>query len=107
MSYLGDVIINGRTDVRAAIDPERKFRLPSAPIVETKVPPHGLRQEFQRLGPEAFAKWVRRRRRLLITDTTMRDAHQSLMATRLRTYDLLEVADAVSHLLPNIFSVEM
>jgi len=107
LSYLGDVIINGRTDVRAAIDPERKFRLPSAPIVEAKVPPHGLRQEFQRLGPEAFAKWVRRRRRLLITDTTMRDAHQSLMATRLRTYDLLEVADAVSHLLPNIFSVEM
>src|SRR5207245_2865259 len=54
-----------------------------------------------------FAAWARRKKRLLITDTTFRDAHQSLMATRVRTYDLLATASAVAHRLPNLFSLEM
>ena len=63
---------------------------------------------LQKLGPEKFATWVREQKRLLFTDTTMRDAHQSLLATRVRTYDMLAIADAVAHrALPNLFSLEM
>ena len=61
-------------------------------------PPPGTRQKLQELGPERFAEWVRGEQRLLLTDTTMRDAHQSLLATRVRTYDMLAVADAVARL---------
>ena len=67
----------------------------------------GTRQKLQELGPEKFAEWVRGERRVLITDTTLRDAHQSLLATRVRTYDMLLVADAIARLTPNLFSLEM
>ena len=107
LAYLGDVIVNGRADVRGRVDPERHMRPPVPPQVGAETPPPGLRQKLEYLGPEAFAEWIRRQRPLLITDTTMRDAHQSLMATRVRTYDLLMAADAVARLLPNIFSLEM
>ncbi len=59
------------------------------------------------LGPEKFGQWVRKQKPLLLTDTTFRDAHQSLLATRVRTYDLLAIADAVAHLAPRYFSLEM
>ena len=107
LAYLGDVIVNGRADVRGRVDPARHIRQPVPPHVGAEPPPPGLRQKLEHLGPEAFAAWIRRQRPLLITDTTMRDAHQSLMATRVRTYDLLMAADAVARLLPNIFSLEM
>src|SRR5262249_12848339 len=70
-------------------------------------PPRGTRQLLKRLGPEKFAAWAKREKRLLITDTTLRDAHQSLMATRVRTYDLLATANGISQRLPNLFSLEM
>jgi pyruvate carboxylase len=70
-------------------------------------PPAGLRNRLQELGPEKFAAWIRRQKQLLFTDTTMRDAHQSLLATRVRTFDLLRIADAVAHLAPQLFSLEM
>src|SRR5262249_60737574 len=56
---------------------------------------------------ERFAEWIRSERRLLMTDTTLRDAHQSLLATRVRTYDMLAVADAIARVTPNLFSLEM
>src|SRR5947199_3233145 len=59
------------------------------------------------MGAEEFCKWVRKQKRLMFTDTTMRDAHQSLLATRVRTHDLLNIADAVAHLTPQLFSLEM
>jgi pyruvate carboxylase len=62
---------------------------------------------LQKLGPEKFAAWARKEKRLLVTDTTFRDAHQSLMATRVRTYDLFATASAVAQRLPNLFSLEM
>jgi pyruvate carboxylase len=77
---------------------------PAAPGIK---PPAGTRQILQKLGPTKFAAWARKEKRLLITDTTFRDAHQSLMATRVRTYDLLATADAVAQRLPNLFSLEM
>src|SRR4029077_4791540 len=73
----------------------------------TADPKAGTRQLLQKLGPTKFAEWAKKEKRLLITDTTFRDAHQSLMATRVRTYDLLVAAPAVAERLPNLFSIEM
>jgi pyruvate carboxylase len=108
LSYLGDVIVNGRSDVKARYEPQRSLPKPAAPgNGPFEAPPPGMRQKLQELGPERFARWVRGERRLLLTDTTMRDAHQSLLATRVRTYDLLTVADATARLMPGLFSLEM
>src|SRR6202171_900704 len=106
LSYLGDVILNGNPEVKGKKIPEafEQAALPSVPGIE---PPPGSRQLLQRLGPKKFAAWARKEKRLLITDTTFRDAHQSLMATRVRTYDLLGTANAVARRLPNLFSLEM
>jgi pyruvate carboxylase len=108
LSYLGDVIVNGRPDVKAGYDVNRKLPVPAAPAFRHgDTPPSGTRQTLQQLGPEKFAEWVRAEPRLLVTDTTLRDAHQSLLATRIRTYDMLAVADAIARLTPNLFSLEM
>jgi pyruvate carboxylase len=108
LSYLGDVIVNGRPDVKASFDPQRKLSLPVSPPVQLlDEPKAGTRQQLQALGAEGFAKWIRAERRLFITDTTLRDAHQSLLATRVRSYDMLAIADAIARLTPNLFSLEM
>jgi pyruvate carboxylase len=107
LSYLGEVSVNGRPDVKGKVDRTRVLADPVPPAVERTPPPPGLRQKLQQLGPEKFSRWVRGERRLFFTDTTMRDAHQSLLATRVRTYDVVAVADAVAHRLPNLFSLEM
>ena len=59
------------------------------------------------MGPDAFSRWVREQKPLLVTDTTFRDAHQSLLATRVRTRDMLRVADAYARLCSGVFSIEM
>jgi pyruvate carboxylase len=106
LSYLGDVIVNGRSDMKEA--PRRSLASPVAPTVQrSDPPPPGTRQLLQSLGPERFTDWIRSERRLLVTDTTLRDAHQSLLATRVRTYDMLAVADSIARLTPNLFSLEM
>lgn len=69
--------------------------------------PLGTRDRLHDLGPTKFATWVREQKQLLMTDTTFRDAHQSLLATRLRTKDFLEIAEAYSRLCPQLFSLEM
>jgi len=108
VSYLGEVIVNGRADVKGKVDPRRDFVEPTIPeYPRSAPPPEGTRQKLQQLGAEGFAKWVRRQKRLFFTDTTFRDAHQSLLATRVRTYDLLAVAGATAHLAPQLFSLEM
>ncbi|MFA5910164.1 MAG: pyruvate carboxylase [Vicinamibacterales bacterium] len=108
LGYLAEVIVNGRDDVRQGGQAPVALVTPVPPAVDRSVtPPPGTRQQLLALGPERFADWVRAERRLLITDTTFRDAHQSLLATRVRTYDLLAVADAVACQLPNLFSIEM
>jgi pyruvate carboxylase len=106
LSYLGDVILNGNPEVKGKPVPKalEKATLPSVPGIE---PPPGTRQLLEKLGPKKFAAWARKEKRLLVTDTTFRDAHQSLMATRVRTHDLLATASAVAQRLPNLFSVEM
>src|SRR5438876_6379989 len=83
LSYLGDVILNGNPEVKGKKAPEvvEPARLPSVPGFE---PPKGSRQLLKKLGPGKFAEWAKKEKRLVITDTTLRDAHQSLMATRVR-----------------------
>jgi pyruvate carboxylase len=73
----------------------------------TAPPKPGARDRFRELGPERFAAWIRDQKRLLITDTTMRDAHQSLLATRMRTYDLLRMAPTYAAEHAELFSLEM
>ena len=106
LSYLGDVILNGNPEVKGKRIPE-SFEKPEMPKVPGIEPPPGTRQLLKRLGPKKFAAWARKEKRLLLTDTTFRDAHQSLMATRVRTYDLLATANAVARRLPGLFSLEM
>jgi len=106
LSYLGDVILNGNPEVKGKPVP-KELEVPVIPAAPSGVPPVGSRQLLQKLGPQKFAAWARREKRLLLTDTTFRDAHQSLLATRVRTYDLLATAGAVARRLPNLFSIEM
>ena len=106
LSYLGDVILNGNPEMKGKKAP-RNLETPPVPSFPRSDPPAGTRQLLLKLGPKKFAEWTRRQKRLLITDTTFRDAHQSLMATRVRTFDLLAVAPAVAHRLHDLFSLEM
>ncbi len=106
LSYLGDVILNGNPEVKGKQLPE-KIEPAVIPAVPGIVPPPGTRQLLQKVGPRKFAAWARKEKCLLLTDTTFRDAHQSLMATRVRTFDLRATADAVAQRLPNLFSLEM
>jgi pyruvate carboxylase len=108
LSYLGDVIINGRPEVKGKFDPKRRMPellIPTYP--QAARPPAGTRDKLLELGPDKFGAWARKQKRLMFTDTTMRDAHQSLLATRVRTHDMLTIADATAHLAPNLFSIEM
>jgi pyruvate carboxylase len=106
LTYLADIIVNGNPEVAGKPRPQ-VFREPPVPCSPKAERPEGTRQLLVRLGPEKFAEWTRGQSRLLMTDTTFRDAHQSLMATRVRSYDLLRIADYVSKELPQLFSLEM
>ncbi|HLK71259.1 MAG TPA: pyruvate carboxylase, partial [Steroidobacteraceae bacterium] len=107
LNFLADLIVNGNPEVRGRLSqtppPMASVRPPLLPYT---APPPGTRQRLQELGPEAFARWMLQEQRVLLTDTTMRDAHQSLLATRMRTIDMLAIAPAYAALLPQLFSVE-
>ena len=107
LSYLGDVILNGNPEVKDKKKPPFPLEPPTIPHSPSTEPSPGTRQLLKKLGPQKFAQWARKEKRLLITDTTFRDAHQSLLATRVRTHDLLATASAVAHRLPNLFSMEV
>lgn len=107
LSYLSDITVNGNNTAKG-------YR-PAEVLLPARVPafdlkagvPKGSRDLLLELGPEKFAAWIREQKPLLITDTTMRDAHQSLIATRMRSVDMLNVAEVVAHRTPNLFSLEM
>ena len=106
LTFLGDVIVNGNPE--AAGKPKPKvIREARVPVSQVQTIPEGTRQRLDRGGPKEFAAWTMQQTRLLMTDTTFRDAHQSLMATRVRTYDLLRIADYVARELPQLYSIEM
>jgi pyruvate carboxylase len=106
LTYLGDVIVNGNPTIAGKLPP-RRIGIPPVPRHDSSAPPEGTRQILQRLGPEGLAGWAGKQKRLLMTDTTFRDAHQSLLATRVRTYDMMAIANFVSHRLHDLFSLEM
>ncbi|HEY1424290.1 MAG TPA: pyruvate carboxylase [Candidatus Acidoferrum sp.] len=106
LTYLGDVILNGNPEVKGKQIPG-SLEIAKIPSATSLAAPPGTRQLLQKLGPKRFAEWAKKEKRLLITDTTLRDAHQSLMATRVRTHDLLATAPAMAERLPNLFSLEM
>ena len=107
LSYLGEVIVNGNPQVkgRPRIQNPLPLIVPECDDVES--PPRGTRDLLLSKGPEKFSKWLRDQKPLMITDTTLRDAHQSLMAARMRTFDMLEVADFISKKVSGLFSLEM
>ncbi len=108
LSYLADTIVNGNPFAKAYL-PNKTFAAPPVPKVDlVATPPDGSKQLLTKMGPEKFCRdWVAKQKRLLLTDTTMRDAHQSLLATRMRSFDMLGIASAVAHNAPQLFSLEM
>ena len=108
LSYLADTIVNGNPFAKGH-KPSCSFIVPPIPKCDHRIAPaRGTKNLLGEMGPEKFCKdWVAKQKRLLITDTTMRDAHQSLLATRMRTFDMVAVADAVARRTPNLFSLEM
>jgi pyruvate carboxylase len=107
LQFLGDVVVNGSPGVAKP--------LRSAEMIEAAVPeispfaarPKGTRDILRERGAEGLSKWVLEQKGVLVTDTTMRDAHQSLLATRVRTHDLLQIAESTSHLASDLFSLEL
>jgi pyruvate carboxylase len=103
LRYLADIAVNGHPDIGVV-------RTPTEPA---PVPPNlaggaleGTKQTLDRLGAAGFAQWMLEQEAVLVTDTTMRDAHQSLLATRVRSYDMLGIAPAYAELLPQLLSLE-
>ncbi|ONI83266.1 pyruvate carboxylase [Saccharothrix sp. ALI-22-I] len=103
LTYLADVTVNKPNGPRpSVVDPKVKL-----PVVDLNAePPAGSKQRLDELGPEGFARWMRESKALGVTDTTFRDAHQSLLATRVRTKDLLAVAPHVARMAPQLLSLE-
>ncbi len=107
VSYLGDTIVNGNPDVKT-IDKGRTFTAPIVPAFDRYSDyPKGTKDLLTELGPDGFSKWLKKQKKIQYTDTTMRDAHQSLLATRMRTYDMLKVAEGYAKTHPQLFSMEV
>ncbi len=105
LTYIADVSVNGHPETKGRSRPSNGLSLPQAPWFDNQVT-DGTRQRLERDGPEEFARWMRQQNQVLITDTTMRDGHQSLLATRMRTYDIAAVAGAYAKTLPQMLSLE-
>ena len=105
LGFIGDVIVNGNPEVEGRPAPG-EIPEPQPPRPPAGDPPDGTRQLLDELGAEGFARWMREQRRLLLTDTTMRDAPQSLLATRMRSYDILAIARWYAHAFPRLLSLE-
>ncbi len=107
LRYIANLTVNGNPDV-SVIDPSRTFRKPEVPHVDRLAEyPRGSKNRLDEMGPEAFCGWIRQQKNILYTDTTLRDAHQSLLATRVRTLDMLAVAEGFAKANPQVFSLEM
>ena len=106
LKLLGNTIVNGNEQVKGRPVPEMNLPVIVPPHDPTKKLPEGTKNYLDKHGAEKFAEWTRKQKRLLITDTTMRDAHQSLLAARMRSYDQMKVADAIAHRGSDLYSLE-
>ncbi len=105
--YLAEVIVNGNPDVKFK-DASKVFRTPKIPKFNSQdVYPKGTKDLLVELGPEKFCEWLKNEKKIHFTDTTMRDAHQSLLATRMRSFDMLKVAESFAKNHSNTFSLEV
>ncbi|WIM05355.1 MAG: pyruvate carboxylase [Candidatus Nitricoxidivorans perseverans] len=107
MNFLAEVTVNGNPEMKGRARPALPMAQPIKPRCDLSAPlPPGTRDRLLQLGAAGFADWMRNEKRVLLTDTTMRDAHQSLFATRMRTHDMLEIAPHYARMLPGLFSLE-
>ena len=107
LRYIANLTVNGNPDV-SGVETNRSFHKPHIPHVERLAEyPKGSKNLLDEMGPEAFCSWVRQQKPVMYTDTTLRDAHQSLLATRVRTHDMLAVAEGFAKANPHLFSLEM
>lgn len=104
LKYIGDTTINGYAD--AGHQDKPAFEALELPTPVEGAYPDGTKQKFDAMGPEKFSQWIKEQQKVFFTDTTMRDAHQSLFATRVRSIDMLRVLETASKKLPNLFSYE-
>lgn len=113
LNYVAEIIVNGHPELRGkgqggANPPPQAYVPAPVPEVPRGAPaPAGMRDKLAELGPERFSQWLREQKRLFVTDTTFRDAHQSLLATRMRTFDMLRIAPAYANRHAGLFSLEM
>ncbi len=107
LRFLGNVVVNGNPEMKGRKTPEGIFSAAPLPAVDLTQPiPKGSRDKLKELGPAGFARWMKKEKRVLLTDTTMRDAHQSLFATRMRSRDMLPIAPYYARLAPELLSLE-
>ena len=107
LRYIADVTVNGNPEVAGRPRPPGSAIAPAIPLFEPGRPvAPGTKQILDERGPEGVRDWMLAQQRILITDTTMRDAHQSLLATRMRSYDMVAVSEAYAQRLPQLFSLE-
>ena len=114
LTYIADISVNGHPETKSKPLPamrheggqESALEVPRAPKLRQDAPPHGVRNLLEEKGAQAVADWMLAQKQLLMTDTTMRDGHQSLLATRMRSIDMVNAAPAYAHNLPQLFSVE-
>ncbi|ESU30023.1 pyruvate carboxylase [Flavobacterium limnosediminis JC2902] len=106
LKYLAELKVNGHPDVMK-YDPEKVFRTPIIPEVDREDFPKGTKDLLTEMGREAFIDYIKNEKKIFYTDTTLRDAHQSLFATRLRNYDMLKVTEGIAKNFPQLFSMEV
>ena len=107
LRFLGNVIVNGNAEMKGRKAPEGIFAAAPLPAFDLTQPiPKGSHDRLKQLGATGFAQWMKKQKRVLLTDTTMRDAHQSLFATRMRSADMLPIAPYYARLAPELFSLE-
>ena len=105
LNYIADITVNGHPETKGRPEPHPDLKPAKAPKPNAE-PMMGTRNLLEQKGPQAVADWMKAQRQLLITDTTMRDGHQSLLATRMRSIDMIKVAPTYAANLPQLFSVE-
>jgi pyruvate carboxylase len=106
LTYIADITVNGHPEVQGRAMPHPDLKPAKAPKTRVETPPAGTKTLLDEKGPQAVADWLAAQKEVLITDTTMRDGHQSLLATRMRSIDMITVAPAYAANLPQLFSVE-
>ena len=117
LTYIADVIVNGQAEVKVRKKAVMRAPAPVPPLGSVVADStaaktgqggdEGSRHRFLALGPDEFCRWLLEQKKLLLTDTTFRDAHQSLLATRMRTFDMLRIAPVYAQRHADLFSLEM